>query len=216
MGYKFSCTSKEFWNNPKREYKTGTKMKITYKTKRLTLRFVETSDFESWKKAQLSALPPKNKNDRRVDPKLVTKAVWAQNVRESKSDIKSDQRYMFGVFSKKNELLGFVSLMNVHREISQNAFLGYFIYNNHWGQGYGKEAVKAAIKIGFNKLNLHRIEAAIQPTNKRSLALAKSVGMRFEGLSKRRLYFRDQGWKDFTVYAITSEEIGIKHKMKKK
>lgn len=41
------------------------------------------------------------------------------------------------------------------------------------------------IDIGFKDIKLHRIEAGIEPGNKRSIALAKSLKMRREGLKKR-------------------------------
>ena len=64
----------------------------------------------------------------------------------------------------------------------------------------------AAIKFAFNELKLHRVEAGIEPSNKRSIALVKSLGLRREGLSKRRLFLNDQ-WLDMSIYALTKEEI---------
>lgn len=102
----------------------------------------------------------------------------------------------------------------VSRQIFQNAYLGYRIFYNHWGKGYGTEAVRLAIDIAFRNLNLHRLEAAIEPTNKRSIALAKAVGMERESFSKRRLYFRGK-WTDFILYVIRSEDLGIEWKPRK-
>lgn len=43
----------------------------------------------------------------------------------------------------------------------------------------------------------------------RSVMLAKSIGLRKEGLKKRIVYLRDE-WQDLTMYSITCEELGIK------
>lgn len=69
--------------------------------------------------------------------------------------------------------------------------------------------VNGVLEIAFKALKLHRVEAGIEPQNKRSLSLAKSIGMRREGLSKRRL-FLDKKWLDMAIYAITAEEKGVK------
>ena len=99
--------------------------------------------------------------------------------------------------------------MEVSRGIFQNAYLGYGILNTYWGEGYGKEMVQEILKIGFKDLKIHRIEAGIEPKNKRSLALAKSVGLRLEGLSKRRLFLNSE-WLDMNIYAMTADELGFK------
>lgn len=101
--------------------------------------------------------------------------------------------------------------MDVTRECFQNAYLGYHIFNMFWGQSYAYEAVQAVIKYGFKKLNLHRIEAGIEPKNKRSLALAKRLKMNYEGLSKRRLYLGGK-WIDLKLFVALSEDYRVKWK----
>lgn len=44
----------------------------------------------------------------------------------------------------------------------------------------------------FNELNLHRIEANIQPENQSSIQLVKSNGFRYEGFSPRYLKINNQ------------------------
>lgn len=99
--------------------------------------------------------------------------------------------------------------MDISRAVFQNAYLGYGVLSTKWGKGYGKEMVKAIMEIAFKTLKIHRVEAGIEPANKRSIALAKSLKMRREGLSKRRLFLNNE-WLDMVIYAMTSEEMGIK------
>lgn len=103
--------------------------------------------------------------------------------------------------------------MEVTRGISQSAYLGYRIFNNHWGQGYAKESVRVMIDIGFKKLKLHRIEAGIEPKNLRSRRLAKSLGLRREGIKKRALFFRGS-WIDLVMFTVTSEDLGLRYNPK--
>ena len=71
------------------------------------------------------------------------------------------------------------------------------------------QAVKAIIEIGFEDLKLHRIEAGIEPNNKRSLKLARSLGMRREGIKKRALYLR-KTWVDLVMFTLTCGDLGYK------
>lgn len=103
--------------------------------------------------------------------------------------------------------------MEVTRGVSQTCFLGYYLYNNYWGRGWAKEAVKAALDIGFKDLKLHRIEAGIEPSNRRSLKLARSLKMRREGVKKRAIHLRGE-WVDLVMYTLTTEDIGLKFKGK--
>ena len=113
----------------------------------------------------------------------------------------------------KVTLVGGVSLMEVSRGISQTCYLGYRIFNAHWGKGFAAEAARAAIDIGFKELKLHRIEAGIEPDNRRSLKLARRLKMRREGLKKRALYLRNQ-WIDLVMYTLTTEDLRIRDNTK--
>ncbi len=157
--------------------------------------------------------PCMNKWDHGGKPeKDLTKAQFKKLVSDQSKRRKLDTFYDLGVFDRTGHLVGNVSLMEVSRGISQTAFLGYRIYNNYWRMGYGKEAVLAMIDIGFKDLRLHRIEAGIEPGNIRSIRLAKSLGMRREGLKKRAIFLRSQ-WVDLLMYTLTSEDFGLKFKV---
>ena len=99
--------------------------------------------------------------------------------------------------------------MDLSRGVFQNAYLGYRLFNKHWNKGYGKEMVRASFCMAFENLKLHRLEAGIDPRNRRSILLARSVGMRKEGLKKRALFLNGK-WQDIVIYSITCEEVGVK------
>ena len=62
----------------------------------------------------------------------------------------------------------------------------------------------------FRSQGLHRIEAAIQPTNILSKRLVKRCGFQYEGLSKDFLYI-DGKWRDHERWAIVHnrETLGV-------
>lgn len=183
------------------------------KTQRLIIRPLVLSDFESWQTSFSSMQPQQNKWDRHSRPKQeLTKTNFKKILKSQKSLRDQDKFYDLSVFEKKSgELVGTVAAMDVLRGLGQTAYLGYFIHNRHWGKGYGKEATLAMIDIAFRDIKLHRIEAGIEPSNRRSIMLARSIGLRKEGLKKRAVYLRNK-WTDLVMYSATCEEFGVKWK----
>jgi ribosomal-protein-alanine N-acetyltransferase len=66
------------------------------------------------------------------------------------------------------------------------------------------EALTAAIKYGFEELNLHRVMANYMPTNERSGKLLGRLGFTVEGYARN--YLRLAGdWKDHILTALINE-----------
>ena len=87
----------------------------------------------------------------------------------------------------------------------RSAYLGYYAFAPFAGQGYMTEAFGLALDHAFGKLRLHRVEANVQPGNRRSNALVVRVGFTREGYSRR--YIRIAGrWRDHVRYAMLAED----------
>lgn len=103
------------------------------------------------------------------------------------------------------ELVGVINLSNIIRGYFQNSFLGFYAFLPHAAHGYMSDGLRLVIREAFDTLNLHRLEANIQPANHRSINLVKKAGFRWEGLSPR--YLRIDGtWKDHERWALLSDE----------
>ncbi|MBO7748138.1 GNAT family N-acetyltransferase [Paenibacillus sp. MWE-103] len=61
------------------------------------------------------------------------------------------------------------------REERSRAELGFDLAKPHWGKGLMREALKPVIAFGFERMGLDRIEATVDPKNKRSLALLNKL-----------------------------------------
>jgi ribosomal-protein-alanine N-acetyltransferase len=185
-------------------------MKLSHTTKRLHLRPLEAKDYEAWKLAHSTILPAKNIWDGKNKEKHeLTKKQFNGILRDQKARRAREEFFDFAIIRKDTkEIIGFVGIMNVVRSVTQSAFLGYRLFNPHWGQGFAEEAVRGSFNIAFKELKLHRLVAGIEPKNIRSHKLAKKLGMRKEGLSKRVVYLREE-WQDLVQYAIDCEELGI-------
>jgi [ribosomal protein S5]-alanine N-acetyltransferase len=139
-------------------------------------------------------------------PDALEPHVMRTRVLEQRRGIKADRDYKW-VFTlgEQGPIIGRVSLSQVFRGIFQNAYLGYFVDVRYKRQGLTREAVCLALDVAFGALGLHRIQAAIMPHNEASLALARSVRLRREGLAERYLQIDGQ-WRDHVLFAVTTEE----------
>jgi ribosomal-protein-alanine N-acetyltransferase len=114
----------------------------------------------------------------------------------------------FALLARRNEddsIVGLFEFSEVVRGAFQNAYLGYWVGEPYAGQGYMREGMQLALRFAFHELRLHRVEANIQPANKRSLALAKKSGFRREGFSPRYLKIGGR-WRDHERWAILSDD----------
>lgn len=186
------------------------KAKLLRKTSRLTIRPLQLSDYAAWKVAYSTMQPPLNQWDRKNKPPAeLTLPKFKTLLTSQKSNRSDDKFYDCAVFeTATRKLIGVVSVMDVLRGVGHSAYLGYAIFNQYWGLGFGSEAVVAMIEIAFEDLDLHRLEAGIEPSNKKSLELARSIGLRKEGLKKRAVFLNGD-WVDLVIYAVTSEDRGI-------
>ena len=69
---------------------------------------------------------------------------------------------------------------------SRRAELGYALGRPYWGMGYMHEALTALVDYAFDTLNLHRLEADIDPRNTASARTLERLGFRYEGLGRER------------------------------
>ena len=100
---------------------------------------------------------------------------------------------------------GVVTLSEITAGAFQNACLGYYANALTVRRGLMTQALRQACRFGFEALALHRLEANIQPANAASIALARRVGFRLEGLSKDYL-FVNGAWRDHERWALLTQE----------
>jgi ribosomal-protein-alanine N-acetyltransferase len=64
--------------------------------------------------------------------------------------------------------------------------IGWWVWKDHWGQGYATEAARAVADHARFRLGLARLYAVIDPPNVASIRVAEKIGMRFEKLVSAR------------------------------
>jgi ribosomal-protein-alanine N-acetyltransferase len=101
-------------------------------------------------------------------------------------------------------IIGFLNISEIVRGNYKGGFLGYGGVAGYVGQGYMSEAMQLVLREAFTRLDLHRLEANIQPGNAPSIALAKRAGFELEGFSPRYLKIGGR-WRDHERWAIRKE-----------
>ncbi|MFE1176833.1 GNAT family N-acetyltransferase [Streptomyces sp. NPDC058773] len=101
-------------------------------------------------------------------------------------------------------LVGDVTFVWKSREHRQGR-IGYVFHPGHAGHGYATEASRALLKLGFEELQLHRIQAELDGRNTASARLLERLGMRREG-HLRENEFLDGEWSDEVIYAMLARE----------
>jgi len=110
----------------------------------------------------------------------------------------------FALIRKEDGLLIGVSGLIINSK-HKRAELAYWVGKDYWGRGYGTEAAKAIIKIGFEEHDLNRIFAAAFTDNPGSWRIMEKIGMKHEGTFRQHVIKWDKPM-DLTFYAILRED----------
>ena len=101
-------------------------------------------------------------------------------------------------------IIGSIGLSNLSRGASQSCSLGYSLDESAQGQGLMHEALQAVIAEAFGPaINLHRLQAGVQPNNPRSLAVLARLGFVDEGLARDYLYING-AWRDHRIFSLSN------------
>jgi RimJ/RimL family protein N-acetyltransferase len=78
-----------------------------------------------------------------------------------------------------NEFIGFVGLQvpTVPLPFSPCVEIGWRLAYAHWGKGFASEAARAALRVGFEQLQLQEIVSFTAVNNRRSRAVMERLGM---------------------------------------
>lgn len=98
-------------------------------------------------------------------------------------------------------LIGAVNLNQIIWGVFRFATVGYKMDCEHTGRGLMTEALSAAVRLAFDDMNLHRLEAGVMPRNLPSKKVLEKAGFRLEGYSPQYMNIRGT-WEDHEKYAV--------------
>ena len=101
------------------------------------------------------------------------------------------------------ELAGYLALTHIVRGPLCSAYLSYYVFAGFERRGLMSAALRRLVRRAFTTLELHRLEANIQPRNTASIALVRACGFVKEGYSERYLKIHGR-WRDHERWAIVA------------
>ena len=130
----------------------------------------------------------------------------AQQFRELLARARGERHASFFVCTADtSELAGVINVNEIVRGLFQSAYLGYYALSPFAARGYMAEGLGLVLEQAFGSLGLHRLEANVQPGNRRSVRLVSGLGFSLEGLSPRYLKIGGR-WRDHERWAILADD----------
>jgi len=104
-----------------------------------------------------------------------------------------------------DEPLGDVVLNNIDKTNRCSNMRVAMFNQEHYGKGYGSEAIRLLLDYGFGRLNLHRIELEVYAYNERAIRAYEKLGFKREGI-RRDGWFFDHKYHDCISMGILENE----------
>jgi [ribosomal protein S5]-alanine N-acetyltransferase len=168
---------------------------------RVFLRPPDRGDYEAWASLRASSRNFLMPWEPSWPPDALSRASFRARVARYGEDWRTDQAYNFFIFAHDETLVGGVGLSNLRRGVAETASLGYWVGEVFARQRYMTAALPLLLDFAFERLGLHRVEAACLPTNIPSRALLARAGFRQEGYAREYLCIEGK-WQDHLLFAI--------------
>jgi len=84
--------------------------------------------------------------------------------------------------------------------------LGYWVAEEFWGQGMATEACRAALRFGFEELELEIVGICTGPDNLRSQRVIEKLGFAYEGTHRHCYKIYDGSIRDSLTFSLTKAE----------
>jgi ribosomal-protein-alanine N-acetyltransferase len=169
-------------------------------------RLPRNSDYKAWYTLRSESRSFLERWEPAWESDALTEAAFRNRVIRSNQEFASGIALPLLLFSRRtDDLLGGLTIGHIRRGASQSCMIGYWMGERHAGQGHMSAAVNVAVQHIFQRLNLHRIEAACIPENGRSIRLLEKAGFQREGYMKDYLKIRGE-WRDHLLYALIANK----------
>ncbi|MFW9852670.1 MAG: GNAT family N-acetyltransferase [Candidatus Thorarchaeota archaeon] len=128
---------------------------------------------------------------------------WVKEITEKG---KKGESFIFAIINKKtNDFLGVCSLTKVNK-VNRGAFMGVAIYNpEDHNKGFGTDAVTCLLKIGFDILNLHRIELHVYEFLESAIHIYKKLGFKEVGIRREASFIAGEYRNDIVMDILEYE-----------
>ena len=109
--------------------------------------------------------------------------------------------FQWGIAERQtNAVVGTCTLASLSSE-HRRAEVGFALARAMWGRGYISEALPALLDFAFETLDLHRLEADVDPRNERSIRVLERLGFEREGYLRERYHVNGE-LQDAVLYGL--------------
>ena len=120
------------------------------------------------------------------------------------SDARGDSICWAVTLKGQNEMIGKCILFQFSAA-NRRAEIGFILNRDYWRQGLMQQALQAVIRFAFLTLELHRLEADVDPDNEGSLGILEKLGFERAGLFRDRWRLND-GWVDSVMLGLLNPD----------
>jgi len=120
------------------------------------------------------------------------------------SDARGDSICWAVTLKGRDEMIGKCILFQFSTE-NRRAEIGFILNRDYWRRGLMLQALQAVIHFAFNTLELHRIEADVDPDNAGSLGILEKLGFEREGLFRDR-WRLNHDWVDSVMLGLLNPD----------
>lgn len=167
-------------------------------TKRLILRRIILEDLDAYFTLRTNVNAMKH-----ICQKIPTREETQTKILRINEMINMNDGMAWAICMKTDNLM--IGTASFHKVIKEHyrAEIGYMLHPDFWQQGIITEALESIIHYGFNAMNLHSIEAQIDPANIGSAQVLKKFKFVKEGYFKENYFFEGK-FLDTAVYSLIS------------
>lgn len=118
-----------------------------------------------------------------------------------KNDLDSNNGILWGITLKNSDtVVGTICYWRMQKA-HYRAEIGYVLHPSQQGKGIMDEAIKAVLQYGFETMQLHSVEANVNPANESSIKLLEKNGFVKEAYFRENYYYNGK-FLDSLIYSL--------------
>jgi ribosomal-protein-alanine N-acetyltransferase len=132
-------------------------------------------------------------------------------IRSVEESYKNENGINWAIVEKhSNSFVGYFGFFRIIPEHCR-AEIGYALKPEYWGRGYMYETINIMVRFGFKNMNLHSIEANVNPDNEKSKNVLEKIGFKKEAYFRENYLF-DGKFLDSIIYSLLEKDLSEKTK----
>ncbi|KHL97304.1 alanine acetyltransferase [Paenibacillus sp. IHB B 3415] len=135
------------------------------------------------------------------------KATVSNMIGHFERDYAKRSRIKWGIFAsgEGGRLLGIIEACDFNQKVNM-VTIGYFLAEDHWGQGIASKAVEILLDYIFTEVQVNRIQAEVMLMNEPSKKVLLKTGFIKEGMLRQAALWSGKGIVDLEIYSMLRED----------